>query len=318
MKTSIRIITAATILAAVLQAGSIRATGKVEHFNHRDTSNRPPVQFQAGYVFALSGSGTGVWVDHANRTLKFEKAIEIAGSSQLHLGRAAVSFDNRVAVSATAVDRAGRIGKIVVILTMSGETIRVVRTSPFGGRNIGFTSDGSLWILGKETESNSERAVHDILRQYDSDGKLVRTLLPRLGISTAKRHPAYSALLATSEHRVGVVSNTARKWALVSDEGLTLGSGALEIPDRLVLVRSAVTDSGRIFVQGHWRKPIGTEQHHLFEINKRTGALDPLKTDLAFSKTSYGLLAGSDGEKLVLHVHDNSQATARLVWASVD
>ena len=318
MKTFIRIIIAGTVIAAAMPAGSIRATGEAEQFHHRDTSNQPSVQFQAGHAFALRGSGTGVWVDQANRTLKFDKAIEVDGSSQLHLGRAAVSFDNRVAVSATAVDRAGRIAKIVVMLTMSGETIRVVRTSPFGGRDIGFTSDGSLWVLGLETESGSEKSVHDILRQYNRDGTLVRTLLPRLDVSTGERHPAYGALLATSEHQVAVVSNTARKWVLVSDQGLTLGSGALDIPDRLVLIRAAVTDSGRIFVQGHWRKPTGTEPHHLFEINKSTGALDPLQTELAFSRTSYGSLAGSEGEKLVLYVHDKSQASARLVWASAD
>ncbi len=293
------------LLVAPLFSSEIQATGQEEGFSHRDTAHQQIPRFQAGHMFSIRNSRDRIWVDHSATGPRFEKRVELPG-------------DPRVAASLSAVDRAGRISSVIVVLDLDGEIIRIVRVSPFAAHEIGFTANGSLWAIGKEIENGAEKPVHDVVRQYSPDGKLERTLLPRLSLSTAKRHPMWNARLVTSRNYVAVVSNEAWTWTLISSEGLIVSSGSLTIPGGLVLVNGAITDSGRLFVSGLWRHP-HTAGTVLYEIDREEGALEAVKTERVYSKKdSHGMLVGAEGEQFVLYVHDYSQFSARLVWASLD
>ena len=100
--------------------------------------------------------------------------------------------------------------------------------------------------------------LHDILRQYDSDGRLVRSLVSRNSMSTERRHPMWNAQMATSKYYVAIVSNVARKWVLVSSEGIIVRTGSFAADatrgNFRGFVAVAVTDSGRIFGHALFRK----------------------------------------------------------------
>jgi hypothetical protein len=54
---------------------------------------------------------------------------------------------------------------------------------PFAPRRLAFSSDGSLWALGKVHDDKYDDAPnYDMLRQYDSDGILVKTVLPNTAV----------------------------------------------------------------------------------------------------------------------------------------
>ena len=89
---------------------------------------------------------------------------------------------------------------------------------------------------------------------------------------------------------------------------MIVGTGTIDMPENLSVMCCAVTDSGRIFVQGMWS---GTGHQHdsalasrypIFEIDRASNALQQNGTEQAFPSNAVGKLLGSEGEDPVLQV----------------
>ena len=304
-------------LVVPLQAYEIRAIGRHEDFSHRDTSHKPIPKYRDGYVFSINQSRNGIWIDHVVSGPQIERVLSLPDSFRFLISGIAVSFDGRIAVSGRATDRMGRISSLIVWLELDGSIIRIVRTSPFSVRDIEFTADGSLWAIGMEVESQMEKSVHDVVRQYDSGGRLVRSLLPRLSLSTGKPHPTEEALIVTSRNYMALISMSAKTWKLVSVEGLIVDEGFLNLPEGINIFRGAVTDSGRLFIEGYWSSNRSYSNKYpripLFEIDRNGDNLQVVRTHSVYSEESLGTLLGSEGEQLIFHVISSSH-DPRVVW----
>ncbi len=301
-------------------AAELLIPSRVEAFSQRDLGGQPLPSYQSGHVCSANSSMSAFWIDHVTDGTQVEQSIHLPDSFQHRVDAVAVSFDNRIAVSAGAVDRDGRVSSVLAWFGMDGSLTRVVRTWPFTAAEIGFTADGSLWAIGIEKlEDLTEKPVHDVLRQYSPDGNLVRSLLPRVGLSTASRHPIERALLLTSRHYAAVVSPNASSWTLVSAQGSVVSEGLLKPPRGFEIVLGAVTDSGRLFVEGQWENATVRASYppiSVFAVQSDSGDLELLDTRAALPAGAFGKLLGSEGEDLVFHVSEKGQ-DSRLVWARV-
>lgn len=314
-----------TLLALAVGFGSIPTLAdellvpsRSETFATRDLRGQPLPSYQSGHVSSVNASMSAFWIDHVSEGPKVEQSIDLPDIFQHRIDAVAVSFDRRIAVSAGVFDREGRVSSVLAWFRMDGSLIRVARTWPFSASEIGFTADGSLWAIGIEKlEDLTEKTVHDVLRQYGPDGNLVRSLLPRLNLSTGSLHPIERALLLTSRHYAAVVFPLAEKWTRVSVQGSVISEGSLTVPEGFEIVLGGLTDSGRLFVEGRWKNATlrGSFPHiAIFEVQQDSGVLEWLKSGSALPADAFGMLLGTEGEDLVFHVSSQGR-DSRLVWA---
>lgn len=292
-----------------LNSSQLVPHGRIEHLPHRMLDNAPMPRYQAGYVFSRDSSMSSIWIDPvgAQGGEPVDHAIKLPNSIRLIVSDVAVSYDGSVAVCASAVDRDGRLVSAIAWIGPDGSSTRIVRTSPFSPTGIGFTADGSLWAAGVQKISRSEwHPSHDVVRQYDSDGKLVRSLLSRAEFSDDQWHPAYAAQVATSRHYVALVSRQTGDWTLISSAGAVIRTGAIGLSGDFRIGSAAVTDSGRLFASGMWPN----DRHSaLFEIGSQTVRVDPTGF---LPDERIGPVVGSDGESLVFLGREHG-----FVWADL-
>ena len=309
------------VLPAFSQGDELQLPHRTESSFKRDLAFQPLPLYRSGYVYSMNGALNGIWVDHVVDGTEIEKLIELPESFRVVIESVALSFDGTIAVSANATDRVGRFSSVIVWLRLDGSIIRIVRTSPFGSSHLAFTADGSLWAIGVEKASrNEEKVVYDVMRQYDRDGKLVRTLLPRQSLASGDWFPVEESVLVSSEKYVAYVSKTAHKWTLISSEGIVIDSGDFIIPSGMDIYQGAVTESGRIFIGAVWRGDSNvtdrTKRDQIIEIDRDDGVLSAIDTKAAFGDHG-ALLIGAEGESLVLQLGVAGQGP-KIIWSIPD
>lgn len=268
LKHIIHVVTIVFLSTSPLLAERVLPTGR--HIAIRDQDSGTIPRYQAGYLARLGGSLSSILVDNAGGGNQFERAIELPDAFRVIARGPAVSFDGRVAVIVNATDRHGRVSLFIAFYDMQGTLEKTVRTGMFVPKDLGFTADGSLWAIGKEIEGRSEKEPHDILRQYDAEGRFVRSLIPRNSVSTGREHPMRNASIATSRNYIGILSNTAKTWTLLSSEGLVVGSGSLGDSRRERFFPPVVTDSGRMFVHLKSTGSTGGSLMQVVEVDRKS------------------------------------------------
>ena len=314
----------AVLLAALAGSGAeLLPTGKAEPFN-RVLDGQPVGRYQAGSLFSRDSSLSILWVENlTGNGTSLEKPLTLPESFRVMISDVAVGFDGTIAASASANDREGNGFVSIAWLKSDGSLIRVVRTTPFGARQVSFTADGSLWAIGMETVVEGvrkESPVHDVLRRYGPDGELLGTYLPRLSLSAGWPHPSHGGLLVTSKERVGFISEKAGKWAVLAGDGTILGQGAISAPEGFKIYVAAITDSGRLFVSGTWRgekMPASGNFPRIpvFEIDPNSGELQLVDMSGALGERESANLIGADGEQLVFKAE--TAAGRQIKWMKV-
>jgi len=210
----------------------------------------------------------------------------------------AVSFNGIIAVSAFATEQKSRkIVDVIVWLDSKGSTLRIVRTTPFAVKSLSFTEDGSLWATGIiKIDRDNAHPTHDIIRQYDSNGILIKSLLSRSHFSYDHWHPVSESLLASSRQYIAFISSSSRTWILISITGEVLSQGRLDLSNQLSIQAASATDSGRVFFTGRWS---GNPMFPLFEAVPNSNQ-DIIRSQVIPS-TEFGLLLGSESEELIFH-----------------
>jgi hypothetical protein len=128
------------------------------------------VDLETATVFASNEYGqttmqAHIWPAEASRVLVYDIAVSPGGT---------------YAVNASAMDAAGASSAFLAWLDASGRIEKLVRTSPAAANALCFADDGTLWALMRVHDGKFEEVPdYDMLRQYDANGKLLRTALPR-------------------------------------------------------------------------------------------------------------------------------------------
>jgi hypothetical protein len=115
-------------------------------------------------------------------------------------------------------------GLPVLSLDINTVSVAVAPNAPFASARIMFGPNGHLWAVGKvHDEAFKATAKHDIWREYDEQGRLVRTMLSTEAFKPGSRHPAGHALHAANRDRVGVYSQAVNEYLEFDSSGNLIG-----------------------------------------------------------------------------------------------
>jgi hypothetical protein len=216
--------------------------------------------------------------------------VVIPDSVETGLTDATVSQQGEFAIAGGATDAHGRSTAFIAFVDAKGTMRRLVRTSPFTPRRICFARDGTLWAVGWELDENGrEKAAYDVLRQYGTDGVLMKSALPCVSLASSNRRssPVSQSYLAASGSTVGIYSVSTDEWIEVaSSTGAILGRWKGPNRGNDVRVRgAAVTGSGSVYVTSETR---GTVRFAVYKLVRDSGAWQPVNG-------ASGRIVGVDG-----------------------
>ncbi|HYL31162.1 MAG TPA: hypothetical protein VEU27_14685 [Gemmatimonadales bacterium] len=293
----------------------------------RDFTGQPLPAFSGGFLLAYDFERAIVWsYDRTGKTL-IEVPLSLPEVKRIQIWDAAASLDGTVAVSGSATNDGGwTTVPLVFWVSPGGKVARVVRTEPFAATALAFSSDGTLWAAGRAHEIVDgiyrEPPEYDVLRQYDAQGRLLRTTLPRgafpAGVRTratiAGAGPAASAFLMANGDRIGFYSENTNAYFELSPSGGVLGSWRVAAPPEGVdILGAALTSSGSVFLSGQRPQRPGeptTEwKLFLYVLDKSSGALREIDFPQQGPQRATALI-GSDGDDLVFY----SKPPASLSW----
>jgi hypothetical protein len=177
----------------------------------------------------------GVVVTRHNGTAKISRWSEsgaplpvidssIAGVSKLVTNDVAVSTTGAVGVAATAASAENRLTSVLIWISPEGKILKVVEVPTFGIRKITFASDGTLWAVGREYDSNwNDVADYPVIRQYDQASRLIKSVLPRSTFVNSGLAPHMDCHVISSGDRIGFLSMSKHEWIEISLDGNILG-----------------------------------------------------------------------------------------------
>ncbi|NWF82205.1 MAG: hypothetical protein HXY18_00065 [Bryobacteraceae bacterium] len=246
----------------------------------------------------------------------FDKAGALVAEAKLALPEAtsvrvrdvAVASNGDFVAAASAQNASGALSSVIAWVDSRGRLIRAVRTSPFAAMRIAFASDGTLWAAGRvhDEEFNSV-PNHNLIRVYDPQGRLIKSLLPSGSFAAGRQHPAAEAFLVSGKDRVGFYSAPASEWVEMSLSGELLGRWKTAIPEEGTwLMGVALTSSGDVYLGGFNRTspPSGNENDRppssvLYRLNKSDGSLSRVDALPFVGARKDVLLLAAEGQQLV-------------------
>lgn len=280
----------------------------------RDFTGNPVPKFQNGLVLALEVDRPRVLAFDRNGKTRLDTVLEIPGAVQIRAHDLAAAPDGTIAVAAGAND-AGRLVGVICWMNAGGGIARVVRIANFGVARVAFAPDGHLWAAGRAYDERFDSLPeYDMLREYDSQGVLVRIALPVTKFSI--RSFASMSYLMASRDRIGFFSAEAGRYAEVSPTGELLGSWPLEAPAGFRVTGAALTGSNDLFLSVNPIKPDRSDPHsqiRLHRFERSSGALLEGPALSVLGPTNPVLLMGADADQLVFY----SKPPAAASWYSV-
>lgn len=283
----------------------------------RSFSNKPLPRFGDGFLLAYDFENATVWSsDRTGRVFLNEVKATLPDVTRMQIKDVTASANGMVAVTGTAFHRDGSLVSVIVWINSSGEAVRAVRTTPFAALRITFAKDGTLWAMGRVHDHEFNPVPgHQILRRYDQEGRLIRTLLPEQTFSSPRRHPADGGFLLAAADRIGVYSVAANEWVEVSLEGEILGRWHTPPqPSRDVMITgAALTASGDFYLSMQKDGPIASEvSFPVYRFDKPSGTFQPVTLPSVPGSQNGLLLLGSEGENLILYTKSGRFSSVRM------
>ncbi len=276
-------------------------------------------QFGRGFVI-VRRAGTEFQVYRQSGALLASVPISVPEATKVNVRDVAVAPDGRLAVSAGAFSAKGHFASVILWLDTSGAISRVVSTSPFAAARLVFTPDGSLWALGRVHDSNFETTSdHDILRKYDTDGRLCQTALPLREFPSSGVHPMTGAFLLVSESRLGLYSTTANEWIELSFSGQVLARYRTpKLPQQMQAIGAAFTDAEGLCLSlrespkaGHVTRTMSSTMCRFDRTSQSFVTVRLLQSEVT-SDSDVGVIVGSDGPQLVFYKKPTTFTFVRL------
>jgi hypothetical protein len=243
------------------------------------------------YVFDRSGQ------------VKFSAMIQIPAVYQVRVDDFAAAPDGSVWAGGDAISRSGQHSSFLAHIAADGADINVVQTTPYRPCQLSVARDATVWAVGYALTRDATGQTHvdqsqDVLRHFDSSGRLLTSAIPANTIGLAR---AFTGYLAASQDRLGWYSPTHGTGAYVEfspDMKVLHSYPIVPAADRGTGVEGfALTPTGRAFVKIVHSREDG-RQDVLYELDRAANDWVPVDT----SRDAYGgipMLEGNDGESLV-------------------
>lgn len=276
----------------------------------RDFGNKPLPGYNNGVLYAYDSHRSIVQVFDAQGRVAIERKLSLPDAYKIVIRDVAASPSGTLAVACSVARLDGGPVSAIFWLSSSGEVIRVVRTSPFAPFRIRFTHDGNLWAVGRLHDQNFEDVPnHEILRQYDGEGRLTRAVLPTgTFAANSKKHPAFESFLRTAANKLGVYCVTASEWIEVSLAGDLLGRWRITPAPDITVAGVAMSRLGNVYVTAQAR---GEMHYRIYQLDKSRGELVSSES-MPGTLQQGGVLLGGDSYGLVFY----SQGT--VSWSNLD
>jgi hypothetical protein len=289
-------------LGLACSAAIFGATAKDTVVMPRDNTGKPLPRFINGFTIFYDRDLQTVLSYDAMCAPKINITLALPETSRITILDVTARKDGMLAVAASAYSLDQQQAALVVFLIKPGGQIdRVVRTNPFAATRIIFGSNGHLWAVGKvHDEAFKETAHHDILREYDEQGQLVRTMLSTDSFRTTSPPPAGQVLLVANRDRVGVYSQTANEYIEFDLLGNLAGRWSTPtFPKSTAIVGAALTATGIFCVGGITRGEDGKTVAYRF--NRASGQFNPIDLPTYGGATQLVTLLGVEDNDLVLY-----------------
>jgi hypothetical protein len=180
-------------------------------------AGQPIPKYDNGLLLARDSDHTTLRTFGMNGAIRNVVRLSLPDATLIQAHGVAASPEGMMAVSASAKNSDGVRVSIIVWLDESGRTVRVVRTSPFEPFHLAFASEGTLWAAGREHEPDfRDKPDYGVLRQYDREGRPLRSVLAKSTFELPKGYPAASSFLVASSGRIVFYSETASEWVELS------------------------------------------------------------------------------------------------------
>lgn len=256
----------------------------------------PAASFDRGYLLRINPydaqGGDGLFfIGPADSVLKTVR-LWPDGAAAVSVFDAAAMPDGSLIVASQAISTDEKRAYILYGVDSNGQVRFRVRTNPFAITHLVATDDNHIWALGGEPAAEITKSDYAILREYDSEGKLLRSYLPRSSFSSAlapsENHggPDGGTRMLKLPDGVGLYISVTREWVEVDHGGSVrtkVQVGALGNSG----FRLAALSSGQVYLQ--------TEGHHICLLDRTNGECGSDVLGPA------DMLAGSDGNRLVFY-----------------
>lgn len=301
-------VAAATLLVFSAKIDAQRLSAPLSHLAvDGSLAGRPVPKWENGLLIGYDTDPLPARVfayDRAGR-LVTEAYLRIPGATRLMLRAIAASPSGILAVGGSAYSSEGALAAFIACFGPSGAVQRLVRTSPFAPIRMCFTSDGMLWVAGREaTPDFKAEAPHDILRRYDGSGRVIQTLLPRDSFVTHDSyHPAVRAFLVASGDKVGFYSPGAREWVELSLSGTVLGRWrGIDLFPPVRVTGAGLTPEGSLYLSCVRESASeGDQIPEYYRLEKSRGVWIPVDGSLIAGRGgTFSAIVGADGDALVL------------------
>lgn len=288
----------------------------------RDFTGQRLPRFKNGLVLVYDFNLAKVWAyDRTGKTL-LSLSLSVPNTVRMHITDIAAAPDGTVAVSASAFDGDGNGAPVIFWISPAGAVTRIVRLAPFSASRVVFANDGSLWAAGRIYRQEGVRfetaPEYDVLRHYDSQGRLLGSVVPNTTFASAPQNPALYSFLIGGQNRIGFLSLDAKEYVEVSLSGKMLGDWKIHtsLPFHVGdVMGAALTASGSVFLSLPPHPDLNTPYQGppLYKLDKASGALQPADLSVDTPVTKPSVLIGGDGDKLVFY----SKPPASVSWFAV-
>ena len=306
MKMTIFLIVLFTLLGA--EVPSMARLDHVTAFD-KDFSQQPIPRFRNKFVVGYDRGHTRLRMWDAAGNAVLEKELNLPGAAKVAISDIAVSSEGTIAVSASAYSASGQGSAVIAWLNPRGELIRVVVTNPFAARRVAFAPDGTLWAFGRVFDENLRDAAHySLLQRYDSDGRWIKSALPRSSFPTGGGAPYTNCFLTVTGDRIAVVSVTASEWVELSLEGEVLGRWPWKLDPDVIFTGVALTPNGMLFASLE-NENLG----HLHRYDRASKSWNVVDTTQARGPREGFVVLGNDGDAVVAR----TKPPGKLAWIRV-
>lgn len=275
-----------------------------------DFSGGPFPRYKGGNLVAYDSDQATLRVFDKSGVVEKTAKLTLPGAVRVMVGDLAVGPNGELVAAASAQDGEGHGTSVIAWMDRSGQLLRVVRTAPFAPFHIVFAKDGTLWAVGRVYDAERKNTPsHDIIRLYDQQGRLVKSLLPSDSFTKTRWHPARDSFLIAGADRMGLYSITATEWVEMSLAGAVLTRCKTSPPPTgTALMGAALTSSGNLYLSGFYRPDTvpGSEKNAspgslLFRLSKSDGRLEEVDGSPVTGVKKDVLLLAADGQQLVFY-----------------
>lgn len=279
----------------------------------RDNSGQRLPVFSAGYTIFFDRTAATIWSYDRAGTLRTHVTLSLPEAAQVSITEVAAARDGRLVAAGSVTSSEGQKAGAIFWIDVQGKLERVVRTTPFFSTRLAFGPRDLLWAAGRVTDAGfRETPQHEVIRQFDQEGKEVRATTPRDSFSSG-RHPCSRCFLAANSTTIGFYSDSTNEYVELDSSGSQTGRWkTAPLPESVDLVGSALTTSGDFYLGGGTTNAGGFKTL-LYRLNKATGAFVPVDVPADTGSTRALTLIGADGDRLVIY-----GKPASITWLKVN